>query len=111
MPGDDFLRYALERKPAPAGMKAKILARAQRRQRGSQMRCLAMAASVALVTVGSWQYREYQQEEQARETLRQVQVAAAITNRQLAKAQLDLGESLSKSSRIVQRVLAEQGKE
>jgi len=88
-PQDDFereLRQAFERRPAPPGLKRKIMARRQTpRAQHSFMTWQRMAASLVLtgVLAGAAAYRvreEHRKEEQARE---QVFMALRITGRAL----------------------------
>jgi len=83
------LRQALERRPAPPGLKRKIMAE-RSRLRTQRLRSRAviwqrLAASLALVAVigGGVAWREREQERKGEEARRQVMIALRITGHAL----------------------------
>ncbi|MGA2648941.1 MAG: hypothetical protein ABSF28_00380 [Terracidiphilus sp.] len=96
---DEFereLRQALERRPAPPGLKRKVMAERSRlrteRLRSRTVIWQRLAASLALAAVvgGGWVWREREQERKGEEARRQVMIALRITGHALNQMKIQL---------------------
>lgn len=95
---DEFereLRQALERVPAPPGLKHRLLARRDahheaRRRRVVWWQRLAVAAALLCMLAGAWMWRRTEQRQAGEEARRQVILALRITNRALQQMQSQL---------------------
>ena len=96
---DEFehgLKQALERMPAPPGLKHRLMERRQaqyevkRRRRIVWWQRLAVAAALLCMLAGAWMWRNAVQRRQGEEARRQVVLALRITNRALNLMQSQL---------------------
>lgn len=96
---DEFergLKQALERMPAPPGLKRRLMERRQaqyemkRHRRIVWWQRLAVAAALLCMLVGAWMWRNAVQRRQGEEARRQVVLALRITNRALNLMQSQL---------------------
>jgi len=97
-PIDEFereLRQALERRPAPPGLKRKVMAersRLHRERQRSRTVIWRLAASLALAAVvgGGFAWREREEERKGEEARRQVMLALRITGHALNQMKTQL---------------------
>ncbi len=83
-PFEDQLRSALQRKEAPAGFAARVLARVPSRKLfGPRLRWAAVMALGILLIAGGIEYRERQAEAEAERATEQVLTALRITAEKL----------------------------
>jgi hypothetical protein len=96
---DEFereLKQALERVPAPPGMKRRLMERRQaqyamrRRRRVMWWQRLAVAAALLCMLAGAWIWRNVEQRREGEEARRQVILALRITGRALNQMQSQL---------------------
>lgn len=95
---DEFereLHQALERMPAPPGMKGRLMERRRaqysaRRRRVVWWQRLAAAAALSGVLAGAWIWRDVEQRREGEEARRQVILALRITSRALNQMQSQL---------------------
>lgn len=95
---DEFereLRQALERAPAPPGLKRRILERrdgqrAARRRRAVWRQRLAVAAALLCALAGAWMWRSAEQRREGEQARRQVILALRIASRALQQMQSQL---------------------
>ncbi len=89
------LSEALTRRPAPPGLKGRILAekarRAEAERNGRHVMWMRLAASVVIAAVlagaGSWQWRRVEERRRGEEARQQVMTALGITAKALDKVQ------------------------
>lgn len=96
---DEFereLKQAMERMPAPPGMKHRLMERRQahyalrRRRRIVWWQRLAVAAALLCMVAGAWMWRNSVQRREGEEARRQVILALRITSRALDQMQSQL---------------------
>ena len=96
---DEFerdLRQALERRPAPPGLKRKVMAEKSRRRtqrlhnRTVIWQRLAASLALAAVVGGGFAWREREQERKGEEARRQVMIALRITGHALNQMKTQL---------------------
>lgn len=96
---DEFereLKQAMERMPAPPGMKHRLMERREahyamrRRQRIVWWQRLAVATALLCMLAGTWMWRSAVQRRQGEEARRQVILALRITSRALDQMQSQL---------------------
>lgn len=89
------LKQALERMPAPPGLKHRLMVRKQeeyalRHRRVVWWQRLAVAAALLCILAGAWMWRNAEQRRQGEEARRQVILALRITSRALNQMQSQL---------------------
>jgi hypothetical protein len=89
------LKQALERMPAPPGLKHRLMVRKQeqqamRRRRVVWWQRLAVVAALLCVLGGAWMWRSAEQRREGAEARRQVILALRITRRALDQMQSQL---------------------
>jgi hypothetical protein len=103
-PVDDFereLRAAMQRRPAPQGLKAKVVGRLweqahHRRRRMVWFERLAASLVLAGVVGGAFAWRSMEERRRGEEAKRQVFTALRITNRALEEMRVQLQEHESR---------------
>jgi hypothetical protein len=92
------LREVLARRPAPAGLKQKVMERraVERRSRlhGFNLRRIAASLTLAMVAGGAagWAWHDHQERKKGEEARRQVMLALRITGHALHQVQANLAE-------------------
>jgi hypothetical protein len=92
------LRAAFERRPAPAGLKRKVMERRadEHRRRVHSLNLKRIAASLVLATVaggaGGWAWHDHQERKRGEEARRQVMLALRITGHALNQVESNLAE-------------------
>lgn len=97
-PLEEALAEALTRRPAPPGLKGRILAERRRRIEARHSTrsvvWMRLAASLALVGIlagaGTWQWRRVEERRRGEEARRQVMMALGITARALDRVEMRL---------------------
>ncbi|HEV2134156.1 MAG TPA: hypothetical protein VGR47_07820 [Terracidiphilus sp.] len=89
------LKQALERMPAPPGLKHRLMVKKQeqfamRRRRVVWWQRLAVAAALICMLAGAWTWRNAEQRREGEEARRQVILALRITSRALNQMQSQL---------------------